>query len=111
MVRNSVEVLINEVKYEFCVNVGSMMHIEKTSGKSFMAVLKKAEKGELLALTILLGSCLRKDGKPVGTEFIENLYLDELEELMNPLMEAIANAFPQNDGKEKNVKTVQKMMK
>ena len=108
MVRNIEKVSIRGTEYEIVANVGAMMAVERESGKSFMEVLAATEKGEFLPIVTLLGCCLKENGIPVGTDFIEELYFDEMETLLEPLMRAIENAFPKDDGKGKNVKPVQK---
>ena len=110
MIRNSVPVTVKGEHLEIVVNVGAMIAVEKTARKGFMKVLAEMEIGDLLPVSILLGACLKKNGKPVGVDFVESLYFDEMEELLNPLMEAISLAFPPA-GKEKNVEAVQKTMK
>lgn len=108
MIRNSVTVTIEGKQYEVVVNVGSMINVEKISGKGFMTVLGGMEKGELIPITQLLSACMRdQKGNPVGTRFIENLSFSEVQSLLDPLMQAILKAFPESNGDEKNDETAQ----
>ena len=106
MLLNSVPVKVNGEELEIVVNVGSMLEVEKVAKKGFIKVLAEMEQGDLLPLVILLGACLRKDGKAVGRAYLENMSFDEVEVLIDPFMEAIEKAFPKNNSK--NVKATQK---
>lgn len=109
MLLNSVPVKVNGEDLEIVVNIGSMIAVEKSTGEGFIKVLGKMEGGDLIPLVALLGACLRKDGKPVGTDYIENMFFDEVEKLIEPFMVAIEKAFPNKDSK--NVKSTQKTKK
>lgn len=106
MLLNSVPVKVNGEDLEIVVNIGSMLEVERVAKKGFIKVLAEMERGELLPLVILLGACLRKDGNPVGREYLENMLFEEVEGLVEPFMEAIEKAFPKNNSK--NVKATQK---
>lgn len=109
MLLNSVPVKVNGEDLEIVVNIGSMIAVEKSTGEGFIKVLGKMEGGDLIPLVALLGACLRKDGKPVGTDYIENMFFDEVEKIIDPFMVAIEKAFPNKDSK--NVKSTQKTKK
>ena len=109
MLLNSVPVKVNGEDLEIVVNIGSMIEVEKSTGEGFIKVLGKMEGGDLIPLVALLGACLRKDGKPVGTDYIENMFFDEVEKIIDPFMGAIEKAFPKKDSK--NVKSTQKTKK
>lgn len=109
MLLNSVPVKVNGEELEIVVNIGSMIAVEKSTGEGFIKVLGKMEGGELIPLVALLGACLRKDGKPVGTDYIENMLFEDVEGLIDPFMKAIELSFPKGDSK--NVKTTQKTKK
>lgn len=110
MLLNSVPVKVNGEELEIVVNIGSMIAVEKSTGEGFVKVLGKMESGELIPLVALLGACLRRDGKPVGTDYIETMLFEDVEGLIEPFMKAIEMAFPK-DNKSKNVKTTQKTKK
>ena len=106
MLINSIPVKVKEDELEIVVNVGSMIAVERSTGEGFIKVLSKMESGDLIPLVELFGACLRKNGKPVGTKYIENMFFDEVEKLIEPFMNAVELAFPSQNSK--NVKTTQK---
>lgn len=95
------KVLIEDQEFSLIANVGKMIQIEKATGETFMNVLKNAESGGVSAIATLLGACLCKDKKSVGIDYIAEMDFDVFEELVTPLMEVIAKAFPQADRKKK----------
>ena len=95
------DIKIDEVDYQIIVNVGSMIDVEKRTGKTFMKVVKEAESGSFVAIADLLASCLCKDEKPVGFNFVENMAFDVFNDLASPLIDTIIASFPDKDNKKK----------
>lgn len=92
---------IEGVDFEIIANVGTMIDVEKKTGKSFMECIREAESGGVLPISVLLSSCLCKDGKPVGDDFISQMEFDVFEQLASPLMDTIIKAFPTKESKKK----------
>lgn len=100
---------INDEDFEIIVNVGKMIEIEKLTGKTFMESLKSAETGSVATIAMLLASCLCKEGKSVGMNFIEEMDFDVFEELTNPLIDTIFKSFPDKKSGKKKVTVLTKM--
>lgn len=98
-------VLIDEKEYELRVNIGTMIQIEKMSGKTFMALVKEAEQGSMMAIAQLLSVIVTCNGKPVGINFIHEMEVSIFQELFNPMIDCIISSFPSSDKKKVNVLT------
>lgn len=101
MKAKTVKIQISEDVYEIVVNVGTMIRAEEVSGEPFMQLAKNAEKGSVKAVAQLLSVCLYKDGKEVGFEFIGDMEYSVFDELFDPMIDAIINAFPKKNDKKK----------
>lgn len=101
MINAVCDIQIENEEYKIVVNVGSMVNVERKSGQKFLEVVKSAEQGSFVALAELLSACLRKDNKPVGMEFIEEMNFDVFTDLAEPLVTTILKAFPEKDAKKK----------
>ena len=104
MIKAKCPLQIEGENFEMVVNVGTMLSAERKTGKGFMDLVKEAEKGSLNEIVGLLSSCLLKEGKPVGEEFIKDMDFEVFQELFEPLINTIIVAFPaKKDGKKKVV--------
>lgn len=110
MKAQTIKLQIEDVDYEILVNVGTMIKAEEISGMTFMELSKLAEKGSVIAIAQLLSVCLQKDGKEVGFDFVSNMEYSMFDELFEPLIDGIINAFPKKDDKKKVV-VLSKVMK
>lgn len=98
--------------YEIAINVGSMVRSERETGKSFMELVKEVESGNLPSIAFLLAQCLRKDKKPVGMDFISEMDFEVFQELFEPLIDTLLEAFPaKKESDKKKVIVLKKAMK
>lgn len=105
MLNNVIKLKIEEENYEISINIGKMINCERISGKSFIPLVQEAEQGSILALSQILSECLSKDGKSVGIDFISGLDFDVFDELIQPLIGAINNSFPDSSKKKVEILT------
>ena len=101
MLKAVCDVQIENEDYKIIVNVGSMVNVERISGKKFIEIVKDAESGSILALALLLSACLTKDNEPVGMKFVESMDFDVFQDLSSPLVETVIKAFPKKNDKKK----------
>lgn len=110
MVNSECLLKIGDTEYKIIANIGAMIEVEKISGKPFMSTLKEADSGSIKAIAVLLASCLSKDNKPVGMDFVGAMDFDVFEELTSPLLSTILKSFPDKKSGKKKV-TVLTVMK
>lgn len=101
MINAKCDIKIEGVDFQIIVNVGSMVDVERKTGKKFMTVVDEAEKNSILSQAALLASCLHKDGKAVGADFINDMEFDTFLEVSAPLYDTIIKSLPKKNGKKK----------
>lgn len=97
--RKVIPMEIEGEKYEFILDFESAIEFQSEYGKSiFVGLSKISEEQDLLALACLIASCLKKDGKAVGMEFIKKFDLmSGLEMFMDKLTLLVDNSIPKEE--------------
>lgn len=111
--RKVIELKINEEKYEMILDFESAIEFEDLYGKSIFEGIKKiSTQQNIKALACLLASCIKKDGKCIGMDFVKNMDLiTNLEFFLGKLGELMDNALDADSEENVQKKTVQKMKK
>lgn len=100
IIRKEIPIEINEKEYNFILDFESAIEFQMNYGKSiFVGLSKLSEEQDLLALAVLIASCLKgEDGKPVGMDFVKKLDLmSSMELFMDKLTALVDNSVPKEE--------------
>lgn len=111
--RKVIEIKINKEKYEMILDFESAIEFEDLYGKSIVEGIKKiSTEQNIKALACLMASCIKKDGKCVGIDFVKNMDLmSNLEFFIGKLGELMENALDTDSEENVQKKTAPKKMK
>lgn len=101
--RKAIEIKINEEVYEMILDFESAIEFEDLYGKSIFEGIRRISTDQnIKALACLIASCVKKNGKCVGMEFVKGMELmSNLEFFVEKLGELMDNSLDAD--KEENV--------
>lgn len=111
--RKVIDIKIGKEKYEMILDFESAIEFEDLYGKSIFEGIKKiSTEQNVKALACLIASCVKKDGKCVGMEFVKGMDLmSNLEFFIGKLGDLMDNSLDTDSEENVQKKTTQKTTK
>lgn len=111
--RKVIDIKIGKEKYEMILDFESAIEFEDLYGKSIFEGIKKiSTEQNVKALACLIASCVKKDGKCVGMEFVKSMDLmSNLEFFIGKLGDLMDNSLDTDSEENVQKKTTQKTTK